>query len=135
MNVIFLIFDFPVEKNASLAFLLQMLMNMALIATNQKKVLVWFVGNNQPFCFDIISRTVRKSCRLFVVTFSLNPLKFLLSHVSFGHATTKSSQSKNNRFATFCEMFEEFNRPCGNHVITLNCFSFDEPYYIHCAQK
>ena len=66
---------------------------------------------------------------VFSATKSTNRLKFLIVHISFDDHTSRPTRWQHDRFAAFCEIFEEFNKNCGKFVVPDDYLSLDETLY------
>ena len=59
-------------------------------------------------------------------TKSRNRFKFLIAYISFDNHITCPTPWQHDRFAIFCEIFEEFNKNCGKFLIANDYLSLDE---------
>ena len=66
---------------------------------------------------------------VFSATMSRNRFKFLIAHISFDDHTTHPTCWQHDRFAAFCDIFEEFNENCGKFLIPDDFLSLDDTLY------
>ena len=56
---------------------------------------------------------------VFSATMSRKRFEFLIAHISFDDHITRPTPWQHNRFAAFCEIFEEFNKNCENFYFVM----------------
>ena len=74
-------------------------------------------------CYEIFGNPV------FSATKSRNRFKFLIVHISFDDHITRLTPWQHDRFAAFCEIFEEFNKNCWKFLVPDDYLSLDETLY------
>ena len=66
---------------------------------------------------------------VFSATIFSNRFKFLIAHISFDDRTSRPTRWQHDRFASFCEIFEEFNKNCGKFLVPNDYLLLDETLY------